>query len=73
MQRRHGYCPMLESGIMVNELGNRGVIVRGLVLLVLLAVSSLPAIAMRHLTVAQLEKTLSSEAARHRSDGDMMR
>ena len=47
----------------------------GLRLLVplLLAVAALPAHATRHLTVAQLEKTLASGSAHHRPDDEMMR
>ena len=64
---------MLESGIMANEFKSQGVILRRLVLIAFVASAALPACAMRHLTVAQLEKTLSSEVARHHSDNDMMR
>ncbi len=46
---------------------------RMLILLGLLAVSSLPAAAIRHLTVAQLEKTLASSVAKHRADDEIMR
>ncbi|MGD0628905.1 MAG: hypothetical protein ABR987_06110 [Terracidiphilus sp.] len=47
--------------------------VRVAILLGLLAVSSLPAAAIRHLTVAQLEKTLASSVAKHRADDEIMR
>jgi len=56
---------------MANEL--EPVIRRGLVLFALIAGLVSPASAMRHITVAQLEKTLANEAAKRRSDGDMMR
>jgi hypothetical protein len=46
---------------------------RKLILLGLMAAVVLPAGATRHLTVAQLEKTLASSVARHRSDADMVR
>jgi hypothetical protein len=46
---------------------------RKLILLGLLASMAVPAWATRHLTVAQLEKTLASGIARHHSDADMMR
>ena len=58
---------------MANEFKSQGVILRRLVLIAFVASAALPACAMRHLTVAQLEKTLSSEVARHHSDDDMMR
>jgi hypothetical protein len=46
---------------------------RKLILLGLLATAALPASAARHLTVAQLEKTLAVSAAKHRADSDMVR
>ena len=58
---------------MANELKNRGVILRGLVLIAMLTASVLPGLAMRHLTVAQLEKMLTSDVAKHHSDDDMRR
>ena len=58
---------------MENGLEVRGVILRGLILFTMLASGALPAFAMKHLTVAQLEKMLTSDAARHHSDDDMMR
>ena len=51
----------------------RGPAIRSMVFLALLAVSSLPAAAIRHLTVAQLEKALASSAAKHRPDDEIMR
>jgi hypothetical protein len=46
---------------------------RKVILLGLLAIAALPASAARHLTVAQLEKTLAASAAKHRADSDMVR
>jgi hypothetical protein len=46
---------------------------RKLILLGLVASIAVPAWATRHLTVAQLEKTLASGVARHHTDADMMR
>ena len=46
---------------------------RMLVLLGLMAAISLTASATRHLTVAQLEKTLASSVAKHRADDEIMR
>jgi hypothetical protein len=46
---------------------------RKLILLGLLASMAMPAWATRHLTVAQLEKTLASGVAKHHTDADMMR
>ncbi len=46
---------------------------RRLILLVLLTAMVLPASATRRLTVAQLEKTLATSAARHRADSELVR
>jgi hypothetical protein len=46
---------------------------RRLVLLGLMAAASLPACAIRHLTVAQLEKTLASSITHHHTDAEMVR
>jgi len=46
---------------------------RKLIFLGLLVSVTIPAWATRHLTVAQLEKTLASGVAKHHSDADMMR
>jgi len=43
------------------------------ILFALLALTALPGFAMRHLTVAQLEKMLASDVAKHHSDDDMRR
>jgi hypothetical protein len=51
----------------------RGVAMRKLILLGLLATAALPAIAARHLTVAQLEKALAASLAKHRGDSDLVR
>jgi hypothetical protein len=48
-------------------------LMRRLALMTLMAAISLPAWAIRHLTVAQLEKTLASSVARHHSDAEMVR
>lgn len=46
---------------------------RKFILLGMLAAAVAPASAARHLTIAQLEKTLAASAAKHRADSDMMR
>jgi hypothetical protein len=47
--------------------------IRLMAFLGLLAVSSLPAAAIRRMSVAQLEKTLTSSVAKHRPDDEIMR
>jgi hypothetical protein len=46
---------------------------RKLILLCLMSAVALPASATRHLTVAELEKTLASSVAHHHTDADMVR
>ncbi len=46
---------------------------RRLIILGLAALTALPACAAHHITVAQLEQTLSAAAAKHRSDADIAR
>lgn len=46
---------------------------RKLILLCLMSAVALPASAARHLTVAQLEKTLASSVAHHHTDAEMVR
>jgi hypothetical protein len=46
---------------------------RKLILLGLLVSIALPASATRHLTIAQLEKTLAASVAKHRADADLVR
>jgi hypothetical protein len=50
-----------------------GVRMRKLILLGVMAAAALPACAVRHLTVAQLEKTLATSVEKHRTDSDMVR
>lgn len=64
---------MLKSGIMASGLKIRRAIRRGFAMLGLMLAVTMPAFAMRHLTVSQLDKMLAADVARHRSDGDMMR
>jgi hypothetical protein len=46
---------------------------RKLILFGAMAAAALPAFAVRHLTVAQFEKTLAASIEKHRSDSDMVR
>ena len=55
------------------ELVCAGVRMRKIILLGVMATAALPACAVRHLTVAQLEKTLGTSVEKHHSDSDMVR
>jgi len=63
----------VEQSRAVGRSGYRGAAVPRLIVLGVMACAALPALAMRHLTVAQLEKVLTASAARHRADADMVR
>jgi hypothetical protein len=57
---------------MAEKLGLRAAL-RNSILLAMLAMAVLPANAIRHLTVEQLEKTLASSVAKHHADADIMK